>query len=69
MNILIRQLTFIVFFVGGMIWAAFDDLLHVFGLHVDGHGAEDGARGRLFARLEAHWTRRRHTHEQLPQGH
>ena len=57
------------FFVGGVVRAAFHDLLYVFGLHVDGHGANDGARRWLFARFEADRTRGGHSHEQLSQRH
>ena len=64
-----RLLTLVVFFVGGVVRAAFHNLLHMFGLHVDGHGANDSARRRLFARFEADRTCSGHAHEQLSQRH
>ena len=39
-------LTFVVLFGCGVVGTPLHHLLHVLGLHVDGHGSDDGAGGR-----------------------
>jgi hypothetical protein len=47
--------------------APFDDFLDVFRFDVDRHGANDASMRWTRRRLEANWTRVRHSHVKLPE--
>lgn len=59
------RVALVVFLGRGVVGTAFDDLLHVLRLDVDGQGADDGTGGRRSLGLEADWTGSGHAHIEL----
>ena len=58
-------LTLVVFFRRRVVGTPLHDLLHVFGLHVDGHCSDDAVGGRWLVDPEADGAGGCHAHKQL----